>query len=550
MTGTVVTFYSYKGGVGRSSTLANVSMLLARWGHRVLAIDWDLEAPGLHHYFGPMLPSAPQGGVVDLAYDFLDGAERPRDRVVRLEFDGGTVALLAAGRHDAAYAGRVQAVDWEDLYQRGFAAFLERCRAAWTADYDFVLIDSRTGISDIGSICTAHLPDWLVVLFTANDQSVEGAVNIAKLADVARDRLPYDRPQHMVLPILSRLDSRVEYQRAEHWQARCAELAAPLFRNWLARGVPAELMLRHLTLPYVSYWSFGEQLAVLEETTPSADQLSFALETVAAVIAQQFDRTDLLADNRDAYVAAARTQERTYDLDILVSSPRSALKVTMELIDELRALDLNAVRSLSGDPDLLDQATEPARHLCLVVDGAVSRWQATEAERFLRTVEADGDRQLFCVLTSDTDRDGLPGFLRNLRHLELGAGTRPRQVAQQLHELITDAGRDRADSERKILVSAGSALRNVPKQAHHGRWALIDQTVREMSTAVDDDDLLLLKDLTTNLKLLNEVHSSNERSRAPEGLSRLIHVLLERIDREAAGWLTERWRDAGEVRNP
>jgi len=50
MTGTVVTFYSYKGGVGRSFALANIAVLLARWGHRVLTIDWDLEAPGLERY--------------------------------------------------------------------------------------------------------------------------------------------------------------------------------------------------------------------------------------------------------------------------------------------------------------------------------------------------------------------------------------------------------------------------------------------------------------------------------------------------------------------
>ena len=49
--GTIVTFYSYKGGVGQFMALANVAFLLAQHGHRVLAIDWDLEAPGLERYF-------------------------------------------------------------------------------------------------------------------------------------------------------------------------------------------------------------------------------------------------------------------------------------------------------------------------------------------------------------------------------------------------------------------------------------------------------------------------------------------------------------------
>src|SRR5438309_3905571 len=47
----IVTFYSFKGGVGRTMALANIAVLLARRGLRVLAVDWDLEAPGLHHFF-------------------------------------------------------------------------------------------------------------------------------------------------------------------------------------------------------------------------------------------------------------------------------------------------------------------------------------------------------------------------------------------------------------------------------------------------------------------------------------------------------------------
>ncbi len=53
--GQVVTFYSFKGGVGRTMALANVAWILASRGKRVLAVDWDVEAPGLHSYFHPLL---------------------------------------------------------------------------------------------------------------------------------------------------------------------------------------------------------------------------------------------------------------------------------------------------------------------------------------------------------------------------------------------------------------------------------------------------------------------------------------------------------------
>ena len=42
-----VTFYSYKGGTGRTLLLANVAIFAARMGRKVVAIDVDLEAPGL-----------------------------------------------------------------------------------------------------------------------------------------------------------------------------------------------------------------------------------------------------------------------------------------------------------------------------------------------------------------------------------------------------------------------------------------------------------------------------------------------------------------------
>ena len=56
--GTVITFYSYKGGTGRTMALANIAWILAANGKRVLAVDWDLEAPGLHRFFHPFLDPA------------------------------------------------------------------------------------------------------------------------------------------------------------------------------------------------------------------------------------------------------------------------------------------------------------------------------------------------------------------------------------------------------------------------------------------------------------------------------------------------------------
>ncbi|HEY3754141.1 MAG TPA: CATRA system-associated protein [Pseudonocardiaceae bacterium] len=497
MTGTVVTFYSYKGGVGRSFTLVNVAVLLARWGYRVLCVDWDLEAPGLHDYFRPMMNASPVSGVVDLVDDFLADKPYRADHTTRLT-GVGSLDLIAAGRSDVEYVGRVQGINWASLYEQGFGAYLELCREQWTADYDFVLLDSRTGVSDIGGICTAHLPDWLVVLFTANVQSMRGAVDIAQRANVARDRMPYDRPQLAVLPLLSRFDAREEYDRAEEWRRICLAETKGLFRNWLDRSVPAEVMSRHLTLPYISYWSFGEQLPVRSETTPAAGQISFALETVAAVVAHHFDRTDLLAENRDAYVAAARTENRRFTHDVRVSTPRSTLDAANMLIKELERLDVRAELSLSGDRSLLTRTEDDARHLCLLVDGQVSRWQSAEAELFLHRTLGQ-DRRLIPVLSAGTEPNALPGYVGNLRYLRFGSAYGPAEVARglvrQLNGSIVPVESDGIDA-MGVLRQAGGALLSP------ARWALVDEIVGELLAAASAGDDPRVREIAADLALV------------------------------------------------
>ena len=71
--GRIVTFYSYKGGTGRSMALANFAWIQAASGKKVLVIDWDLEAPGLHRYFRPFLVDPDlfeTDGLIDSFWDF------------------------------------------------------------------------------------------------------------------------------------------------------------------------------------------------------------------------------------------------------------------------------------------------------------------------------------------------------------------------------------------------------------------------------------------------------------------------------------------------
>lgn len=191
------TFYSYKGGVGRTLALANVACVLAREGKRVLLVDFDLEAPGL-----VTLPefegAAAQPGIVDLieayvvdrvvpnAADFIHRCEIQRnfiDEAGNPDNVSFCIDVMPAGLDgEDGYSTRLNRIDWNLLYdkQDGFV-MMEDIREQWAASgYDYVLIDSRTGLTDVGGICTRHLPDAVVAVFFPNEQNLVGMKQVAR----------------------------------------------------------------------------------------------------------------------------------------------------------------------------------------------------------------------------------------------------------------------------------------------------------------------------------------------------------------------------------
>lgn len=277
--GRVITFYSYKGGTGRSMALANMAWILAANGKRVLVIDWDLEAPGLHRYFKPFLIDhelSASDGLMDLIDQYASEAIRPLEEgeslppdwwlplsdigeyVLSINFahfpTGGGIDLLPAGRQSESYAVKVSAFNWQNFYDRlGGGGFLDAVRRHAQSVYDYVLIDSRTGVSDTAGICTAQLPDTLVVCFTYNNQSIKGAAAVAASAQrlhaevrhrqssdpaagVADTPVPY-----RIFPVPMRVDTGESERLAQ--------------RQTFAREAFAGLLDRDSIIDPAQYWS-------------------------------------------------------------------------------------------------------------------------------------------------------------------------------------------------------------------------------------------------------------------------------------------------------
>ncbi len=161
--------------------LVNVAVHLARRRRRVLAVDFDLEAPGLDTF--PLLrPDPPVRGLVDFVHEYLESDRAPDVG----DFLGRSPTvdnlwIMPSGADHGGYAASFGEMDWGALFERreGYLLF-EDLKAQWqkTLDPDYVLIDSRTGFADTVGICTRHLPDAVTVLFFPNAQNLRGLTKI------------------------------------------------------------------------------------------------------------------------------------------------------------------------------------------------------------------------------------------------------------------------------------------------------------------------------------------------------------------------------------
>lgn len=215
------TFYSYKGGTGRSLLLAKAARYLALLDKRVVALDFDLEAPGLHYKLS-MSPSGkrtvtaiPERGAVDYLLAAARG-ERPPERLLDYVVSvplprgaEGSLQLMPAGAAPTGeYWQALTELFRQDLFTdpegSGIAACLElKARIEEELRADFLLIDSRTGVTELAGVTTTVLADTVVCLMLANRENQVGARAVLRSFRHAA-RLAV-QPAIEVIPVLSRV---------------------------------------------------------------------------------------------------------------------------------------------------------------------------------------------------------------------------------------------------------------------------------------------------------------------------------------------------------
>lgn len=295
----IVTFYSYKGGTGRSMALANVAWILASSGKRVLIIDWDLEAPGLHRYFHPFLADKElvrSEGLIDFVMHYAELAVakgrrpknwyKPHANILRYASSlnytfpqKGTIDFVPAGRQGSDYATRVNAFNWQHFYEKLSGGMLLEAAKLGMADYEYVLIDSRTGVSDTSGICTVQMPNVLVVCFTLNTQSIEGAAAVAESADMQRRNEKGERTLR-IMPVPTRVE-RTETAKLNAGMEAARKRFDPLL--WHLDGAIDDYWAS-VAVQYQPFYAYEEVLAVFGDAPGNTQSMLASMEALAGRI--------------------------------------------------------------------------------------------------------------------------------------------------------------------------------------------------------------------------------------------------------------------------
>lgn len=199
----ILSFYSFKGGVGRTTGLAAFAIQMARAGRRVCIVDLDLEAPGI----GTLLPSSTgqaQYGVVDY---LLEAALARRQPDIgdyfhlcddpRIVGAGPPISVVPAGTLDVDYLEKLARIDYQGILTPSqghtggvLTSLLKALKAERQAEY--VLLDSRSGLHDIGGLALNGISHLDVVFGLDSEQSWQGLQLI--VSHLGRRRIERGQP--------------------------------------------------------------------------------------------------------------------------------------------------------------------------------------------------------------------------------------------------------------------------------------------------------------------------------------------------------------------
>lgn len=181
----VLTFHSFKGGVGRTTLVAAYAVWLAKRDPalRIAVIDLDLEAPGL----GSLLNVRSTRGVLDVLIDHVaTNSLDLADASAEAPLDGlnGRITVFPAGNIDDRYLQKLARLDYSSVAPGEENPVGSALRAMLTCikpNFDIILLDSRAGLHDLAGLSLQGLAHIDVLVFRGTNQNLLGLEQTLKL---------------------------------------------------------------------------------------------------------------------------------------------------------------------------------------------------------------------------------------------------------------------------------------------------------------------------------------------------------------------------------
>ncbi len=443
--------------------------------------------------------------------EVLDKGLAPLSEYLQLVHKSGAAELwlLTAGARSpenfANYANAVQDFDWIAF----LAAFEGREYLEWLrrklATFDVVLIDSRTGVTEMGGICTRQMADAVVSFCAPNLQNVDGVARIRKSFDTdAAKKARYGRGLD-VLVIPTRIDdfeSALVNQFSKEFQAKIeAESLLPEELSGLDRP------LWNLQVPYIPKYNYLERLVIgprAVEADPPTVKLIKAYRRIAvhlAVLAEENTRIRLVFQSEIASMLPRTERARPPKLaptlpGSWVERPIELAKVKQALLECSQAPNGGRLavwaRPGMGATSLVARACADSDVLSAFPDGILwltmdQPWSSEQTQDWLRasfTLPRGGDesaladalaeRRFLFVVDDVWDLDQLETVFGYGRRCTRAIITRDLDVASRFAERLVSVGPLTADESARLakVPLDGSQLGDDPLLRAMREWPL------------------------------------------------------------------------------
>lgn len=186
----LVSFYSYRGGVGRTTAMIMSAISLARRGKRVLLIDFDLESPGVAGFFPQEY--LPKYGLLDFLVDHNVPQEKedqfPISEYIYSVSDlcqvtsgGGEIFVMPVygsvlKEHPELYLKSLMRCDFDLPMYFGDQTTIDSLLLKISEEHapDIIFIDAHSGISQTGGIILSRYSDLATLFFCGDQQNNDG----------------------------------------------------------------------------------------------------------------------------------------------------------------------------------------------------------------------------------------------------------------------------------------------------------------------------------------------------------------------------------------